>query len=63
MTQDMRGAWYFARINGDGTLMAIEPDGTQHTVTRGDMSTAQGVALLNRMVVALATPREPKAEA
>lgn len=51
----MTGAWYFETTNFGKVLHAVEPDGTRHTVTFGDMNSAAGIALLNAMVRDLTT--------
>lgn len=43
----MNGAWYFESLSH--SIIAIEPDGTQHVVRFGDMNSAAGIALLNAM--------------
>lgn len=54
MMNDTRGAWYFESLSHSNTILAIEPDGTQHVVRFGDMNSAAGIALLNAMTRDLA---------
>ena len=45
--------WYFNRLEPSGTLIAVEPNGTEHVVKHGDMNSQAGRALLDSMARAL----------
>lgn len=51
--------WYFSRQNPTGTLLAIEPDGTEHVIRSGRMDSEAGRRLLSRMCYALAAAPAP----
>ncbi|WP_287278690.1 hypothetical protein [Ralstonia sp.] len=57
--KDQSARWYFERLQPSGTLVAVEPDGTRHTIPHGDLQTAGGVRLLNRMTEALSSMAAP----
>jgi len=50
----MTTAWQFSTTAE--SIVAIEPDGTRHTVMRGDWGGVAGARLLNRMVEVLSSP-------
>lgn len=53
--------WTFNACSNTGRIAATEPDGTQHSVARGDMNTLAGHTLLNAMVRDLTKAAEPVA--
>lgn len=57
----MNGTWYFENLSHSNTILAVEPDGTRHTVQLGDMNSAAGIALLNAMTRDLAQPSDDHA--
>lgn len=58
-----RPGWVFVTNTVSGTITATEPDGTGHTVSRGDMNTLVGHDLLNAMVRDLMKLPAPSAPA
>lgn len=48
--------WQFASDSRTGRITATEPNGTQHSVARGDMNTIDGRNLLNAMTRDLTKP-------
>lgn len=45
-----RASWYFARLEPSGTIIAVEPNGTEHVVKNGDTNTEAARQLLNAMM-------------
>ena len=55
--------WYFVRLDPSGTVVAVEPNGTEHVVKHGNMNSSAGRALLEVMMRALCcTPQPADAE-
>lgn len=52
--------WRFEHCSISGRITATEPDGTTHSVARGDMNTLAGHALLNAMARDLTKPKEAR---